>query len=755
MKFRLYCYYALAASSKRLWTTVRERLRARLRRTAVLSRRRQQRRRSSLVRRFQTLLLAWGVLICCLSIAGFWFSTNNIIESTFEQQAVEWVSRIERESQAFFLSGQASSFEQLENTLKSYPEISYAKFYRATDGVLLAEYAAREIDTAILPKLSAEDFTSKSKVMLSSAYPRVSTLQLGDNLFRVIDTVKVNGLSAATQLQRQAMSGEVNSEWVAGYIDVGVSFASYKGKLTNNILLGCLLISFLFLLAAVVGRQLTTNALKPLLDLQEPLHRLAKGEMDVWVSRQGDEEIVAISRAINSTIRAIKGRDAELRRLADYDALTGLINKRSFDSLLEKERQRVLEDGDSSALFFIDLDQFKYVNDTLGHTAGDNLLIRIAGLLETRMRSDDVVCRIGGDEFAVLAKSVDRAGAIEIANGIIRAMHDFLFVEQGKVFNIYCSIGVAIIQDESYSADEIFAHADMACYTAKSQGRNRFTLFESDEADVCKVDIGWSHRIANALANDDFVLHYQPILSVGECDWVSFEVLLRMCGDDGEIIPPNMFIPVAERFGLATEIDYWVIRNSMQVLDDLRKAGKEARFYVNLSGQLLIDPDFVERVLKMFHKVNIKAEQIVFELTERAAVGNIHTASEKMLELRSHGFLFAVDDFGSGFSSYSYLKHMPVEFVKIEGEFVERIIDDEVDRAMVKSMVDVAKACGKQVVAEFVSNQRTLELLKTYGIDYAQGFFIASPTAAPSFGGIFRNDGQGGPVSDAVPLPTT
>ncbi len=261
----------------------------------------------------------------------------------------------------------------------------------------------------------------------------------------------------------------------------------------------------------------------------------------MWVSREGDEEIVAISNALSSTISAIRGRDEELRRLADYDSLTGLINKRSFNNLLETERTRVIEERDSSALFFIDLDQFKFVNDTLGHAAGDRLLGQVAELLEGRMRQNDDVARLGGDEFTVLARSVDKNGAEEVASSIIRALQDFVFIEQGKTFSIYCTIGVAIIDGDQYSAEELFSNADMACYSAKSQGRNRYYLYEPALVGDDKLDIGWSHRITEALAQDKFVLYFQPVLGVKERDSEQYEVLIRMQDDRGTIVPPGTF----------------------------------------------------------------------------------------------------------------------------------------------------------------------------------------------------------------------
>ncbi len=696
-----------------------------LRQTSMFSRRVKPKKKSSLVRRFQALLICLGVAIYLISVAGFWISSNHVIQSTFKQQTMSWISALVPQAKSLFISQDFSSLSTVEAITQGRGEVGYVRFYAKDGRTIQAELDTGLTSVEAIPTFDADIFKDYTQHQLRVAEPLMQEVSLWPSLIQV-------SIPIYEETSGDALFVDGSSE-VIGYVDIGLCYGAYLGLLVESVLFGSLFISCVFLVAAVAGRQLIQRSLRPLLELREPLDRLARGETDVWVSHEGDEEIVAISNALKSTIGAIKLRDAELRRLADYDSLTGLINKRSFDVVLENERKRVIKEHDSSALFYIDLDQFKYVNDTLGHEAGDRLLVQVAEMLKSRMRSDDVVSRIGGDEFIVLAKSVDREGALEIASAIVKAMCGFVFAEQGKVFNIYCSVGISLLEDNQCTADEVLSNADMACYTAKSQGRNRYFLFEAKAGANSRLDIGWSHRIAQALSNNNFMLHFQPIVQVDESDMPSFEVLLRMLDDDGGIIPPNMFIPIAERFGLLADIDYWVIQRSMEQLNLLNKQGKKVCLYVNLSGQLMDDPDFVERVLELKDELNIDARQMVFELTERAAVASLKAASIKMQKLRNHGFSFAVDDFGSGFSSFSYLKHMPVEFVKIEGEFVERIVDDEIDRAMVKSMIDVAKSCGKKVVAEYVCDENTFKMLVGFGIDYMQGFYIAEPASEPDF----------------------
>lgn len=686
-----------ASPEKKKRRKIFRRIKMRLRQWSLFTRRRS----GSLVKRFQWVLLIWGVAVCTLALAGSWWSANHLLSEIAKdrlQQIAEFISQ-----------GQGQTFGENFQALDSY----------------LA--SVDHFKEAIIFDANHQDIYRFSRP----------------------DTVAVAGGSLITPFSKHADSFYFDSRTGYAYWSQAISyrkknegdgkadillvldFGSYQQLVVASFTAGGLVIAGLFLIAAWFVRRMIRSALQPLLSLQAPLHQLARGDADIKVNRRGDDEIVAISRALSSTIHAIRGRDQELRRLADYDALTGLINKRSFCSQLESERRRVFENKDVSALLFIDLDQFKYVNDTAGHAAGDRLLIQVAELLTEKVRTDDIVARLGGDEFAVLAKSVNLENAQEVANSLLKAMQDFVFIDAGQAFNIYCSIGVVLIEDQKKSADELLSDSDIACNAAKSKGRNRFELFESLVDTSPQLDIGWSSRITDALVNDRFVLHFQPLVATVDQLMPSFEVLLRLNDRQSGLVAPGMFITVAERFGLALEIDYWVIRRSMKILEQYNNEDQRLRFFINLSGQVFSDPAFISTITDMLGQYEVDPKQIVFEVTERAAIGNIQKACEKINELKSLGFQFAIDDFGSGYSSFSYLKHLPVDNVKIEGELIARLISDSVDRALVKSMIDVAKACGKTVIAEFVSDSKTHELLKSFGVDYVQGYFFGVPLPEP------------------------
>ncbi len=678
----------------------------------------------SLASRLQLLFLCWGLLVYLLAVSGFWFVSTSVIDATLRHQTTQWLEKIDGLSTPLYASHDINEFNSIKNYVENINEIAYVNFYDGNSLKNIGSYKKELLDAGAIPVLDKKLLAMK----------RFSALQVGEGvvdrslkdhgLLRIISPVAIASIQADELLDFDLDSPEDDSVIVIGYMDVGIDYSFYTASLIENIIKGSVSIFIIFLIAAVIGQRVIKNALRPLSALREPLERLAEGDTDVSVKQGGDAEIAAISTALSSTISAIKGRDAELRRLADFDPLTGLYNKRSFSALFEKECQRIEQESDSGALLFIDLDQFKYVNDSLGHAAGDRLLIEVSTLLKQRLRGKDIVSRMGGDEFTILASSVDKAGAAELAGDIVKEIGAFLFIEAGKSFNIGCSIGVALIDGGRFSHEELFAHADMACYSAKSQGRNRYHFYEPALAEKTRLDIGWSQRITEALGEDKFELHFQPIITASSHQTEAYEVLVRLRDEMDNFVLPGLFIPVAERFGLAAEIDYWVIRNTLKLIEG---QGSTLRFHINLSEQIFSSPEFVSRLIKISGNMNLYPGQIVFELSEQTAVLNINHTVRRMEELQYHGFNFAIDKFGSGFNSFSYLRHMPVNYVKVSGEFIERMIEDDVDKAMVKSIVDIAKACNKMVIAEYVPGKNSLNLLQDFGVDFMQGNYIAEP----------------------------
>jgi diguanylate cyclase (GGDEF)-like protein/PAS domain S-box-containing protein len=420
-----------------------------------------------------------------------------------------------------------------------------------------------------------------------------------------------------------------------------------------------------------------------------------------------------------------------LKQIAEHDGLTGLFNRTYFQEELERviERERREQHG-RYAVLYLDLDNFKFVNDTMGHAAGDDLLIEVADLLTSRVRSGDLMARFGGDEFTVLLFNVAADTAVEIANSFRQLMSDYRFLYEGKEVDVGCSIGVAAINADMETADEALSRADFACNMAKRNGRNRVHLFiDNDQENMnnLSLDMGWSRRIKQAIEHDHFVLVEQPIISTSTRETEYSEILLRLLDENGEIIMPAGFLPAAERFGLAEEIDRWVIVNAIETLAEKRKKMSGLRYSINLSGQTLTNLAVCDLIHKKINETGLDPDALMFEVTETVAIADMSAAADFLSRLHLIGCKTALDDFGSGMSSFAYLKDLPVDVVKIDGRFVKNIAENHVDQAMVKAMNEIAHALDKLTVAEFVEDEATMKLLTEYNVDYAQGFHLGKP----------------------------
>lgn len=431
-----------------------------------------------------------------------------------------------------------------------------------------------------------------------------------------------------------------------------------------------------------------------------------------------------------SDISERKALVEHLKSVAEHDGLTGLYNRSYFQTELERAVERTKRSGQSYALLYIDLDNFKYVNDTLGHAAGDHLLIDIAGILLKRARKSDLTARLGGDEFTVLLYDVKEPTALHVAESFRQALADYVFKHGAERVDIGCSVGVSMITQETQSPAQALSQADIACHLAKRGGRNRVHLFKpADESSVnaMSVDMGWSRRIKEAIENGRFALACQPIVDTRNREIESYEVLIRMLDGNNEILLPGGFMPSAERFGLAVEIDKWVIFNAIETLAEQRKSMPGLRYSINLSGQTLSDHSVCELILAKLTHSGLDPSSLTFEVTETVAIADMKLAEDFLGKLQKIGCRTALDDFGSGLSSFAYLRDLPVDTVKIDGRFVKNLAESPVDQAMVKAMNEIAHALGKKTVAEFVENEECFQLLKQYGVDYAQGYHLGRP----------------------------
>lgn len=427
-------------------------------------------------------------------------------------------------------------------------------------------------------------------------------------------------------------------------------------------------------------------------------------------------------------------REAErmLSYQALHDSLTGLANRYHFEELLDTVIEEARVDIRHSVLLYLDLDQFKVVNDTSGHVAGDELLRQIAVLLEHNVRDSDVLARLGGDEFAVLLRNCPLDKALTIARNLRNSIADFQFAWGDKSFRVGVSIGVVEIDNHAEGRSEILSAADVACYAAKDAGRNRVHLYrlDDDEAKRQKSEMHWASLIPKALSDNRFCLMAQAIVPLQEGGHGHYEILVRMLDDNGKLIPPGAFIPAAERYDLMPSIDHWVIRHVFDVMQSLR--GRQVdlqqwRFAINLSGPSLSNKELIAYIGERIDSLALPRGLISFEVTETAAVTNLSDAVSFIEALRKLGCRFALDDFGSGLSSFAYLKNLPVDYLKIDGAFVKDLLDDPIDAAMVESINQIGHVMNIKTIAEFVENDDIKQRLTELGVDFAQGYGIHKP----------------------------
>lgn len=425
----------------------------------------------------------------------------------------------------------------------------------------------------------------------------------------------------------------------------------------------------------------------------------------------------------------LKVMEARLQFSVNHDDLTGLANRRRLENALDMTLSQVRNFMSVSALFYIDLDSFKVLNDAEGHEAGDTLLVQVANSLRRYFNINDILVRIGSDEFAVLVNNTDKETAIKLAEDLRNLFDGYDFEHHGHHYHLSASIGLKVIDaDNATTVGEVLSHSNQACYTAKTRGRNRVHLYSPDDREMhtLRHSVEWAPRIRAALKEGLFLLEFQPIYSL-ESEQVShYECLIRMRGDGNVIFYPKEFIPVAEAMGLIHQIDFWVVAKVFELIVNMPE---NLSFAINLSGNVFLDENLYKLVRDKLSQTKIDPNRIVFEITETYAISNFEQTRKMVSDLRSLGCRFALDDFGAGFNSYSYLKHFPVDILKIDGGFITDLDNDPVDQQLVKSMIDIAHSLGKKTVAEFVERRSTLELLKSYGVDMVQGFLVGKPNA--------------------------
>jgi diguanylate cyclase (GGDEF)-like protein/PAS domain S-box-containing protein len=419
--------------------------------------------------------------------------------------------------------------------------------------------------------------------------------------------------------------------------------------------------------------------------------------------------------------------------LASHDSLTGLLNRHEFEVRLQQVLESAHTDGSQHAVCYLDLDQFKIVNDTCGHVAGDELLKQLTHQLHGKVRASDMLARLGGDEFGVILEDCDQERAYRIADELRQSIKDFRFAWQDRFFEVGVSIGLVPITAASGSMTEVLSAADSACYVAKDQGRNRVHIYQLNDDALARRhgEMQWVQRINDGLEGNRFQLYGQHVIPLVAGAPTFCEILVRLHENDAGLIPPNAFIPAAERYYLMPSIDRWVVARALAMLGRSRwmdgASDQPVMYAINLSGQSLCEDQFLDFVVTHLHESGIPPARICFEITETAAIANLTRAIDFMSRLKHIGCRFALDDFGSGLSSFGYLKSLPVDYLKIAGNFIQDIVVDPVDHAMVDAINQIGHVMGLTTIAESVESDAILQKLRNLGVDYAQGYGISEP----------------------------
>ena len=528
--------------------------------------------------------------------------------------------------------------------------------------------------------------------------------------------------------------------WVGLDVSRSATLQSQRDAILRSLLILLAGLGASLFFAWLIGRQIT----RPILALTHTVSRIGEGHLDERVEEGGQAELGMLQHGINHMAAHLQAMQDQMQEKIDqatarlvyqasHDALTGLINRREFEQRLQRTLLSALQQGREHALCYMDLDQFKVINDTCGHAAGDELLRQLALLLKANLRERDTLARLGGDEFALLLENCNVQDALEVADTFRAEVQRFRFKWGERIFAVGMSVGMVAINRDSGTAANLLSAADAACYVAKDRGRNQIHLYEIRDSDLVRHrgEMQWVTRIHRALEEHRLRLSWQEIRRTDGTTGTHrhVELLLRMVDDDGSEILPMAFIPAAERYSIMPALDSWVIEETLRLctryLSEAR--AQHCLFAVNLSGASLKAPAFRSKLLAQLQNNPDAGPHLCFEITETAAIGNLAVVNEFIDAMRDYGCSFALDDFGSGLSSFIYLKNLKVDYLKIDGAFVRDIASNPIDRSMVEAIHRIGHQMGLKTIAEYVETEQTLAMLRQIGVDYVQGNGVHFP----------------------------
>lgn len=594
-------------------------------------------------------------------------------------------------------------------------------------------------------------------VLVDTGLAALSGLLLGGLLARLLRRFHQRDLAMRDRLRDQQERASVTLHSIADAVittdrNGRVDYLNPVAERLTQWTLGEARGRFLVELCSLIDEH-TMTAIEP--PIQQALHDGQGGSLEV-------EELALVRRdgttlAIEESVAPLRGdggavigaawvfRDVTVTRrmaqriswAATHDPLTGLANRREFDLRVEAAITGARTEGRTHAVCYMDLDQFKVVNDTCGHAAGDALLRQVATLLAQRLGRQDTLARLGGDEFGVLLQDCPLERAREVASRLLDVLREFRFPWEGKAFTVSASLGLVMLDAEVRDRADVFSAADTACYSAKEQGRNRLCVFHRSDRDMAqrRTEMDWAGRLTRAMEEDRLCLHYQPYLQLGPETGgrQHIEMLIRLIDEDGTLVPPGSFLPAAERYNLMPAIDRWVIGTVFSRYHDLvAQMGHPLTCAINLSGTTLNSEGLLDYIRLQAAQHALPRGAVCFEITETAAINNLHLTAQFMTDVKVLGFSFALDDFGIGTSSFAYLKTLPVDYLKIDGSFVRNIATDPIDRAMTETINRIGHLMGLQTVGEFAESVEVIGALRALGVDYAQGYGVQRPQALPA-----------------------
>ena len=679
------------------------------------------RRNRTFVSEIMLTQIGFAAVVGIIALSCLWFVSNWVVRDNLGDWSQRWVSELEGLGSGLYLEQDEPAYLGLENYLARYEEVLYVRYYDASGQPFYIESKAASQPFA---PLTADEIQRLEDRADSNNAHLVD--EAADPLVRISRAIATESISSGADLfSAESLDELTTTTSIVGYVELGLDYSRYDRDLVGSIFLGSAFVVIAFIILSGLGWLIIGRAVQPLRAMEVPLKRLAAGDLNVQVPDSPHREIAAIGEALSHAVQTIQERDQNLRHLASYDQLTGLANRRHF---LEQVDAKLAHTG--GALFFVDLDQFKYVNDTVGHRGGDAILAQTADRLRHTVRPDDLIARFGGDEFVMFIPGVSTDRARSLADKLLNDLKEYPLTHAGQSFNVGCSVGVAMVEaDTAFTPTELVSQADVACRQAKAEGRNRARLYQRQEGEIENIqsDLDWQRKIKAAIREDRLELHYQPIMHAASSQVNHYEALVRLRDEGGQLHYPNSFLPAAQRFGLLKELDQWVIRTAIRELSEQREERPNLRFSVNITGNTFIDGAFADFVIAELDDAKLPASAIVFEITEQVAIGSFSDSVPQIKQLIKRGAEFAVDDFGTGYSSLSYLKRLPVAYIKIDGVFIQKLTESTVDQTIVRAISDIARIMGKKTVAEFVGDEQTMALIQELGIDYAQGFHIGKP----------------------------